>query len=251
MPTCCQWAPGGGDHWCASPSADAIAASFALVLAGSGAGGYSANAAKTVDLDQALFPRIRQLDARVASLCAKDVLEHASEAELLVHELQVAVIGVTAQLIGKSPQFRTDYRRGLSNVGLQCVDRVCQSVLGIVGSALGYAAWLEIVASAVVLLAYFRLKPDQRIDAGMLMAIAADAPELPGEASAAQRPGVLGALPGRAVISAAQLDALVQLVAARQQGLAAAAILEAGGTESVPGCNVADSTALAPKAASS
>jgi hypothetical protein len=231
MPTCCQWAPGGGDRWCASPSAEAIAASFALALASPGTNSISGNEARTVDLDLALFPRIRQLDARVASVCAKDLLQHGSEAELLVHELQVAVIGLSAQLIGKSPQFRFDYRRGLSNVALQCVDRVCQSVLGVIGSALGYAAVLEIVGSALVLLAYFRLHPEQRIELAQLAAIATEAPELP---------DVLSALPGRASISAAELDALVQLVAARQQGQAIAADLEGGSSERVPGCAAAD-----------
>jgi hypothetical protein len=198
MPTCCQWAPGGDDYWCASPSADAVASSISTVLSSSGSSANSPTQAKTVELDLTLFPRIRLLDARVASLCSKDLEQHVSEAEQMVHELHVAVIGVTAQLLGNSPQFRTDYRRGLSNVGLQCVDRVCQSILGTVGTALGYAGWLEIVASALVLLTYFRLQPSQRVDVRVMTAIATDAPELP---------GLLGALPGRASGGAAEPDA--------------------------------------------
>jgi hypothetical protein len=131
------------------------------VLANLGADSKSPEQVKIQNLDPLLFRRIRELDARVSSLCGKDILTNASAAEQMMHELQTVVIGMAADLIARNPQFHTDYRRALSSVGLQCTDRICQGTLSILGTALGYAAWLEIIASAIVLWIYFRIFPEQ------------------------------------------------------------------------------------------
>lgn len=107
------------------------------------------------------------------------MLKDASEAEQMVHELHMTVIGITADLIARNSQFNTDYRTALTNVGLQCSDRQCQGALSLVGTALGYAGWIEICTSVIVLLVYFKLRPNERMTFEDLTAIATDAPEMP------------------------------------------------------------------------
>jgi hypothetical protein len=152
-------------------------------------------------VDNSMYESIRLLDNRLMTLCNLDLLEHLSEAEQMMHELHMVAIGMTADLIARNAQFKTDYRRALTNVGLQCTDRVCQTTLSILGTALGYVGWLEIIASALVLLAYFRLDPSQRLELSQLTAIATDAPELP---------QFIRALSGKAFMDEGELDELVR-----------------------------------------
>jgi hypothetical protein len=102
-----------------------------------------------------------------------------SEAEQLMHELHTTVMGLTADMLARNQQFSTDYKRALSNIGLQCTERLCLSTLGLIGTALGYAGWLEICASIMVLLVYFKIKPQERVAYGDVTAIVTDAPEMP------------------------------------------------------------------------
>jgi hypothetical protein len=220
MPTCCQYAPNGQDWWCASPSSSAVASAFAEVLADMQSDLSSPDHVDIQVLENSMHEDIRLLDNRLNTLCNLDVVKNISEAEQMVHELHVVVIGMTVDLIARNAQFKTDYRRALTNVGLQCTDRVCQTTLSILGTALGYVGWLEIIASALVLLAYFRLDPSQRLDLSQLTAIATDAPELP---------QFIRALSGRAFMDEGELDELVRqaderrAASERQEAIAKAA----------------------------
>jgi hypothetical protein len=107
----------------------------------------------------------------------------------MMHEFQMVVTGIAGDMIASNKKFSTDYRRALGNVGLQCEDKICMTVLGLVGTALGYASWLEICASVAVLLVYFRIRPDERMAYGDITAIAVDAPAMPEEIEAMRKEG--------------------------------------------------------------
>ncbi len=116
--------------------------------------------------------------------CLQGVLANVSHAEQMIHEYQMVIMGITADMIANNKKFTTDYRRALANVALQCEDKQCMSALGLVGTALGYASWLEVCASALVLLLYFRLVPEDRMACGDAVAIAVDAPAMPADVEA-------------------------------------------------------------------
>ncbi len=85
---------------------------------------------------------------------------------------QVTIIGMAANLVAQNRQFAVDFQRSLLNIGLQCEERACINPLSTLGNALGYATYLEIAACAIVLLAYFKARPTERLDLGSLMAVA-------------------------------------------------------------------------------
>jgi hypothetical protein len=219
MPTCCQYAPNGQDYWCVSPSSSTVASAFAEVLSNPQSDLSSPDYVDVQMLANSLYENTRLLDNRLNTLCNLDLVKNISEAEQMVHELHVVVIGMTADLIARSAQFRVNYRHALTNIDLTCTNRVCQSTLSILGTALGYVGWLEIVASALVLLAYFRLDPSQRLDISQLTAIATDAPELP---------QFIRTLSGRAYMDSGELDELAaqadatRAASERQEALALA-----------------------------
>ncbi len=113
-------------------------------------------------------------------MCMQNVADNLSEAEQMVHEVLMTYIGIAADMMTRSSQWKTDYKRGLTNIGLQCSDVRCMSMLGLIGTALGYTSWLEMCASVVVLLLYFGLRPDERVPHSDLTAIVTDAPDMPG-----------------------------------------------------------------------
>jgi hypothetical protein len=111
----------------------------------------------------------------------QNLVDHMDEAQQMVHEMQTTFIGIATDVIIRNTKFLTDYRRGLTNIGMQCSDVRCMSILGLIGTALGYTTWLELCASILVLLIYFFLKPAERVAYDDLTAIITAAPVLPSE----------------------------------------------------------------------
>lgn len=106
-------------------------------------------------------------------------LRDVDASERSLHDSMVLFIGMATEMLGKNPQFQQDMRRGLLTVMLPCEATRCMSVLGVIGVAMGYAGWLEMLASFFILAIYLHARPKERITPNQLMAVITDAPEIP------------------------------------------------------------------------
>jgi hypothetical protein len=107
-------------------------------------------------------------------------LVDVDRSEKALHEGMALFIGMAADMLSSNAQLQEDLRRGLLTVTLQCEATRCMSVLSVIGVALGYAGWLEMAASFVVLAIYLQGRPRERVTPAQLMAVITDAPEIPG-----------------------------------------------------------------------
>jgi hypothetical protein len=106
-------------------------------------------------------------------------LRDVDASERSLHDSMVLFIGMATEMLGKNPKFQQDMRRGLLTVMLPCEATRCMNVLGVIGVALGYAGWLEMLASFFILAIYLHTRPKERITPSQLMAVITDAPEIP------------------------------------------------------------------------
>jgi hypothetical protein len=99
--------------------------------------------------------------------------------ERVLHDSMALFMAMATEMLASNAQLHEDLRRGLLTVTLQCEATRCMSVLSIIGVALGYAGWLEMLACFVILSFYLRGRPRERITTSQLMAVITDAPEIP------------------------------------------------------------------------
>jgi hypothetical protein len=83
--TCCQYTPDGVDYWCASPSANAVASAFSEALVTTSTDYATPDFSDIRSFDDLLYQRIREVDVRVRTVCAKVSLRE--------HQLSVAAVG--------------------------------------------------------------------------------------------------------------------------------------------------------------